>query len=487
LKILQPRFLKHISVSLLLAVFLLTAALAGAEDLSLTCAWDNIKEQPAGYSIEEYEALLKKCQSFYQEMGEDLKQDITKTEQEKKSLNNQISLLAKKIQSLNYQINQGSIMIKDLSGQIKGTEASISQTEVKIEDVKGQLADLLQLRWEEDQKSNVEILLAEEKLSDFFNDLIALEVLNLKTQELLTNVKDLKVGLEAQKTKMDSEKADLEGLVIIQTMQKNESAQGKKEQESLLRFTESEYQKYLEEKKETEEQLVKIGNLLFELLEVPEGGIKFEDAVRIAREISKQTGVRAAFSLAVLWQETKIGKTLGGCFLRDSQTGAGVYIKTGNPAPKTMKPGRDVEPFLAIIKSLNDSAKLKTDAFHTPVSCCMIRDGSYYGWGGAMGPAQFIPSTLMLFKARIEEITGNRPASPWSVYDAFLANSLYLKGLGAGSQTYEKEIYAALKYFGCTSSWCRTYYGQPVMRVAGCLQAYIDSGDMSASCRNLIF
>ena len=238
MKILQPRFLKHISVSLLLAVFLLTAALAGAEDLSLTCAWDNIKEQPAGYSIEEYEALLKKCQSFYQEMGEDLKQDITKTEQEKKSLNNQISLLAKKIQSLNYQINQGSIMIKDLSGQIKGTEASISQTEVKIEDVKGQLADLLQLRWEEDQKSNVEILLAEEKLSDFFNDLIALEVLNLKTQELLTNVKDLKVGLEAQKTKMDSEKADLEGLVIIQTMQKNESAQGKKEQESLLRFTE---------------------------------------------------------------------------------------------------------------------------------------------------------------------------------------------------------------------------------------------------------
>ena len=126
--------------------------------------------------------------------------------------------------------------------------------------------------------------------------------------------------------------------MIIQTLQKNESSANQKEQEYLLKLTESEYQRYLKEKKEAEETVVKIGNQLFELLEVPEGGIKFEDAVRIAKEVSKQTGVRAALSLAVLWQETRIGQLKGGCYLRDTKTGDGVYIKTNNVAPRTMKP-----------------------------------------------------------------------------------------------------------------------------------------------------
>lgn len=491
------RFSKIISLAILIVVFLSSTFLVpdsfpnfrifAQENLEEICQWEKIKEKPKNFSKEDYESLLRKCQTYYQKKSEEIEGDITKTKQEKDTLENKIYILSNKIKSLDYQIYQGNIIIKDLSVQIGDTEKSIKETSLNIDQVKERLSLLLQLRYEEDQKSLLEIFLAEEDLSDFFDNLMALESLNKETQSLLGDVKELKTSLEGQKESMDKEKKELENSVAIQTFQKQESAESKKEQEYFLKLTEEEYQRYLRKKKEAEETVTKIGNLLFELIEVPEGGIKFEDAVRIAKDISRQTGIRAAFSLAVLWQETKIGQLKGGCFLKNEMTGDGIYIKTGNTAPRTMNPTRDVPPFLNIIKELNKTKKLETDAFHTPVSCCMITTTGFFGWGGAMGPAQFIPSTWMLYKELIEKNTGNVPANPWNVRDAFLANALYLRDLGAASQTYEKEIYAALRYFGCTSSWCRQYYGQPVMTVAGCIQDYIDKGSMSTACKDLVF
>jgi len=455
--------------------------------LGQDCLWENIEQGEKTLSRDEYRQLLERCKAFYEQKSEELEKDISKTEAEKKTLSDAIYSFQRKIQNLQYQINQSNVMIKDLGQQIGNTETSIEKTGWKIEEVKGRLRVLLRAKYEEDQKSTIEILLGEETLSGFFDNLVALEALNVKTQDLLANIKDLKTDLEDQKQTMDSEKKDLENLVTIKELQKQESAREKAQQEYFLQLTEKEYQKYVAEQKEATEKATKIGNLLFELIQVPEGGIKFEDAVEIAKSISSQTGVRAAFSLAVLWQETRIGKLKGGCYLRNVTTGDGVYIKTGNLAPKTMKPTRDVSPFLKIVKSLNDAGFLQTDAFHTPVSCCMITNGSYFGWGGAMGPAQFIASTWMLYKDEIEQKTGQIPANPWSVRDAFFANALYLRDLGASAQTYSAEIRAALRYFGCTSSWCQRNYGNPVMNVANCFQEYIDKGSMSVICQESIF
>lgn len=481
-------FTKTILLTIIIMVFLFPDfRIFAQENLEEICQWEKIKERPENFSEEDYESLLKECQAYYQKKSEEIESDITKTKQEKDTLENKIYILSNRIKSLDYQIYQGNIIVKDLSVQITDTEESIGKTGSKIDQVKERLSSLLQLRYEEDQKSLLEIFLSEEDFSDFFDNLMALESLNLETQNLLGDIKELKTSLEGQKESMDEEKKELENLVTVQTFQKQESAESKKEEEYFLKLTEGEYQNYLQEKKEAEETATKIGNLLFELIEVPEGGIEFEDAVRIAKDISMQTNIRAAFSLAVLWQETKIGKLKGGCYLIDTKTGDGIYIRTGNKAPRTMKPTRDVPPFLNIIKELNNTGKLKTDYSHTPVSCCMITSSGYFGWGGAMGPAQFIPSTWMLYKKAIEEKTGDIPANPWNVRDAFLANGLYLRDLGAAYQTYEKEIYAALRYFGCTSWWCRQHYGQPVMRVAGCVQDYIDKGSMSTDCKELVF
>ena len=480
-------FLASVIAIFLLSFFYFNFNILAQEDLSTTCEWKSIEKREKDLSEDEYRALLEKCKKYYEGKSAELEGDISQTEAEKKTLANAVYIFQNEIKNLNYQIQQSNVMIKDLGLQIGDTKVSINKTDTTIGGTRDNLAVLLQLRYEEDRKSIVEILLGEENMSDFFDNLVALEALNSNTQTFLKNIRDLKLDLEDQKVSMDAEKQDLENFVIIQDLQKQQSTIKKQEQQNLLTLTELEYQTYLTEKQVSEAMASKIGSLLFEMIEVPEGGIKFEDAVEIVKTVSQQTGIRAAFSLAIMWQETRIGKLKGGCFLKNTQNGDGIYIKTGNRAPRTMKPTRDVQPFLTIIKELNSALKLKTGAFDTPVSCCMVRNGEYFGWGSAMGPAQFIPSTWMIYKDRIEVATGDVPANPWNVRDAFLANGFFLKDKGAGKQTYETEIYSALKYFGCTSSWCRSNYGVPVMRASDCIQQYMDNGAMSASCQSLIF
>jgi peptidoglycan hydrolase CwlO-like protein len=399
---------------------------------------------------EECEALLKK----YEEDIEKLEGVIGKTEQEKKTLQNQIYILKKKIEKLSLQIQESNVMIRDVGLQIKDTESSIEKTSLKIEESQIQLANILRTIYEQDQRSLIEILLSEAELSDFFDNLMALETLNSKNQELLETIKNLKSSLETQKQSLDEEKADLERLLKIQLLQKGESEKTKKDQEYFLKLTEAQYQKYLKEKEETEKKAAAIRARIFELIGVPKAPT-FGEALEIAKYVERITGVRPAFLLAVLTQESNIGKNVGQCYLKDLITGDGV-TSDGKTVAKVMKPSRDVEPFLQITKELG------RDPYNTPVSCPIPSLG---GYGGAMGPAQFIPSTWMKYLERVKEITG-KAADPWDIKDAFLAAALYLADYGATKQTSDAEWKAAMIYFSGTINTKYRFYGDSVLSIA---------------------
>ena len=402
--------------------------------------------------VEERQALEQELKKLEEEIYK-YDQDIEKTEQEKETLENKISSLKSKIKKLDLQIYQGSIVIKDLGLQIKDTENSIEKTSLKIEETKKRLAVILRTIYEEDQKPLIEILLSD-GFSEFFDDLVALEALNTSSKQLLENIKSLKVTLENQKKSLDEEKGATERQLQIQTIQKQESEKARKDQEYFLKLTEAEYQKYLKEREGIAQKAQEIRSRIFELIGVPEAPT-FGEAYDIAKFVSAQTGVRPALLLAVLTQESNIGKNVGQCFVTNLQNGDGVKLKTGQAVSKVMNPSRDIPYFMEIVQVLGRDPK------NTPVSCPMS-----IGWGGAMGPAQFIPSTWANpqynYGQKVAELTG-KTADPWNIKDAFLAAGLYLKNLGAESN----EFRAVMKYFS-GSSWSKweEFYGNSVLSIA---------------------
>jgi len=449
------RILKTILLFVLISTFVLPNLKSFAQvNLDEICqSMERIEEECQTLSDVECRQLLEECANYYEEKSAQIEKDVTKTEQEKKTLQNQIYILKNKIKNLDYQIYQSNLAIKDLGFQIEDTGSSIEKISLKIKDSRYQLANILQCIYEEDQKSLIEILLSEKELSDFFEDLTALEILNSKNQELLDNIKSLKSSLESEKELLSQEKEDTERLLKIQTLQKEEQQETKEEQEYFLKLTEAEYQKYLKEKEETEKRAAEIRARIFELIGVPEAPT-FGEALDIAKHVEKITGVRPALLLAVMTQESNIGKNVGQCYLKNPSTGEGVVAFNGKEVSRVMKPSRDVNPFLEITQELG------RDPYNTLVSCPMS-----YGWGGAMGPAQFIPSTWVLYRDKVKAITG-KAADPWDIKDAFLAAALYLADYGAAQRTYNSEWKAAMIYFSGTTNTKYRFYGDSVMKIA---------------------
>lgn len=397
---------------------------------------------------EERQALERELQQLEAQIAQ-YEENIAKTEQQKTTLESKIATLKNKIKKLDLQISQSNIVIEDLGLQIKDTENSIDKTSQEIEAGRERLSAILQEVNEEDQRSLIEVLLSE-GINDFFDNLASLEALNVKNRELLASIKTLKTSLEEQKQALDEEKSGLEKQVVIQTLQRQESQNTKAEQDALLKLTEQEYQKQLTEKTSVEKQAQAIRSRIFELIGVPEAPT-FEEAYNIAKVVSGQTGVRTALLLAVLTQESNVGKNVGQCFLTDTQTGAGKRATTGAVQAKVMSPSRDVSPFLTITQELG------RDWQNTPVSCPMS-----IGWGGAMGPSQFIPSTWMMYKTKFQDIKGSK-VDPWNIADAFLATGVYLKDLGA----INNEFKAVMKYFsGASWSKWEEFYGRSVLAIA---------------------
>lgn len=395
-------------------------------------------------SQEEKQILENELKELEEKIAQ-YEKNITTTQQEKESLARQISILKNKIKKLDLEIRQSNLMIKDLGLQIKDTEASIENTSLRIEDYKKQITDILRTIYKEDQKSYIEIFLAENELSDFFDNLVALESLNTKNQQILQEIKNLKANLEGQKESLDTEKDGMEKLVILRTLQKKESQETKEDQEGLLETTkgkESLYQKYL---KEAQKRAKEIRARIFELIGVAKAPT-FGEAYEIAKYVESITGVRPAFLLAVLTQESNIGKNVGQCYLPQDPN--------ENKRRRIMHPTRDVPHFLTICQELG------RDPYQTKVSCPMS-----YGYGGAMGPAQFIPSTWVRYRDGVKAVTG-KPADPWNVRDSFLAAGLYLADYGAANQTYDGEWRAAMIYFSGGTNLKFRFYGDSVIKIA---------------------
>jgi len=451
----------------------------GAEDLVKTCQTllDDDSGGCGSLSEEQCQETLNKCLEFYQAQSSYYEDKVGETQKEAKTLQNKISIFKNKISGLNNEIYRSNLMVKDLNLQIGDTQASIGVSTAQIEDSRLKLAELLRTIYEQDQRSLLEIMLAENELSDFFDELAALEALNIKNQELLGHIRSLKVQLEVEEGALTKEKGELEQLVVVSTLQKQESQKLQKEQESILQTTkgrEDLYQAYI---KETQVKASEIRKRIFQLAQVSEEEApSYEEAYAIAKYVETITGVRPALLLGLMQTESAIGKNVGQCNCSTRS-----YCRYPDIGYKEVMHSGQWDAFLQITEGLG------MDIGTTPISCSI--SGGKVQWGGAMGPAQFMPNTWLNpsnpdkgYKKRVENIVGGT-ANPWRVRDAFLAAGLYLSDWGAGSQKLQKEVGAVTAYLCGTSvmtSRCQTAggysYRNQVMNNASEWEDWIEEG-----------
>jgi peptidoglycan hydrolase CwlO-like protein len=385
--------------------------------------------------------------------------NLTATEAEKQSLQYQINKVQGEINQLSTQITRNKLAIQNLGLKINDTQGSIVKTTEKIAKSREELSETLRTMNMEGRISTLEILIMEENLSSVFNSLSALERLSEDAKSVLDEVKELKLSLQGYKEELETDKTETEKIAKLQELQKQEEEKARAERQRLYGLTEAEYQKQLAEKKELEKKAEEIKQRIFELVGLPDDveAPTFEEAYEIAKWVEGMTGIRPAFLLSILQQESALGKNVGQCYLVSTTSGSSKHIKTGQVYSNGMHPTRDVPPFLTITKDLNK------DPLQTSISCPMS-----FGYGGAMGPAQFIPSTWMLYKNRIDALLG-RAGNPWSIRDAFLASGILLTDSGAKSQTRQGEWRAAMIYFsgGTTKSEYFWYADQVIIRADG--------------------
>lgn len=412
----------------------------------------------------EYEEKLRIEEQEVLKQLDTLNEEKKKIQGESASLKRDIALLDSEINEAKLKIRIRSLAIDNLSKDISMKSQTIEELNSKIERSKDSLVNLLQKFNEKDDTSIVEIILANKQFSDFFSEADAYQTVSGALKITLDNVKNFKVETEDEKQDLEVKKdKETDAKQAIES-QKRIIERSQTEKNRLLKITSGQEKAYQQVIVEKERRVAQIRATLFQLRD--SDGISFGDAYDYALEASQSTGVRPAFLLAILQQESDLGKNVGNCYLT-SDNGSGISVNTGKIFKNVMKPDRDVKPFKQITEDLG------LDPFKTRVSCPLS-----YGYGGAMGPAQFIPSTWQLFKNRIAKNLGTAIPNPWEPLHAFMASSIYLSDLGAGLQEYTAEKNAACRYYSGSKCGVRTgstnYGNQVMVRVQNIQENMID-------------
>jgi len=367
---------------------------------------------------------------------------ISSYKQQGSTLNGQIATLNAKIAEVNLQIKATNLTLIQLDNSIGQTQSQIATTETDITSKKVALGNLLQGLYENDQVSLVEMFLKNPRLSDFWDETQSLTLLQDNMRVAVQQVTDLQTQLENQVQQFEASKADAASIQTYQQAQAQEIAGTKSQKAQLLAETKGQESKYQQLLTQTQATAAQIRNRIFQLL--GGGQLSFGQAYQYAELASNATGVDPSLILAVLDRESALGQNVGQCNYTSAMSPSNIPI------------------FLAI------TSQLKLDPNTMMVSCANA-DGAY---GGAMGPAQFEPSTWELYVSGITAVTGDNPPSPWNDSDAFVATGLYLKGAFQGCQaTYsaliDQERCTAAKYYA-GSRW-KNYlwtYGEAVVEQA---------------------
>lgn len=375
-------------------------------------------------------------------------------------------VLQQNVNSIISQINTTQGKIKDkitsigkLSAQIGEKTKAINDLGAELDREHDSMRQLVKRTNELDQKGAAYVILSNDSVTEFYQDLDDFLSIKQSLYASLNKIKQIKDLTEDQKADLQDKQEQAKDAKNALENQKKQLDSSQKDAKQLLDTSKSEEQRVASTVAQQQKKVSAIESKLFSFAGGATKAIPFKEAYSYAQEASGATGVRAAFILAILTQESNLGANVGTC------------NRAGDPPSKgyknIMHPTRDQPAFLRITSALGLNPET------TPVSC-PIAGG---GWGGAMGPSQFIPSTWEAVQSRVASALGKSSANPWVARDAIMATAIYLKDRGGvGSETSERN--AACKYYSgraCDGKKpANSFYGNSVMSLARTIQTDID-------------
>ncbi|MCY4576980.1 MAG: lytic murein transglycosylase [Candidatus Kaiserbacteria bacterium] len=330
-----------------------------------------------GTSREALEQALAECQAQIEKNEKILEQQSS----ERKNTESDILLI-------NNEINKGLVRIRQIDLAIEALGKEIVDKEETVEDLARQLAENQQFLWallqrinELEQEGFARFLFSNVTLSSFFTRINEYQSLRKTVEDSIRRVGSLRERVAANIDDLEEKKDEHGSAWQQQRATVNQVQSQRKQKQQLLDIQVAQEKQTTEKLSEYESRVAEINNRLFELQ--GSADISFGQAVQYAREAERATGVRPAFLLGLIKNESDLGKNVGtGNYLTD------------------MHPTRDapIFPYIAKLLGFKDPSELKVSA------------NPGFGWGGAMGPAQFIPSTWVRFAGLVNAKTGT--ASP---------------------------------------------------------------------------
>jgi len=193
---------------------------------------------------------LAEKQKVYQEM-------IQKKQDDKASLENQLSILENHLAKAVLDIDSTSLNIDKTNLEIQKIELDMENVNSDIETEKQHMASLLRLIYKQDQISTIEMLLLNDSLAEFLSQAKYLENTNSKIKESLDSLKAKKDQLDQSKLVLDSKNKEL--LVLKDDLQrKKDDLSYEQDSKGLIleetKSSEAEYQSLLARAKKEQMQ-----------------------------------------------------------------------------------------------------------------------------------------------------------------------------------------------------------------------------------------
>ena len=193
---------------------------------------------------------LRDQQRYYQQL-------LVEKQQEKASLNNQLSILDNKIAEIELDIEGTKLEMEQTELELRSLELEIANKDQQIDQAQGRLSKLIKTIDQQGSKNPLDIILMNDSFSDFLNDIEYLNNISSAVRDELEDLKDLKTSLEEQRQILNHKREQLTELQQVLADKKDNLDQEKQTKNFILEQTqlsESQYQALLADAKKEQEQ-----------------------------------------------------------------------------------------------------------------------------------------------------------------------------------------------------------------------------------------